>query len=114
MVTDDSGREYIDCIAGYGNLNLGHNHPRMVEVMIRALQDARPQGWPFVSDAHAQLVERLATLTNGELDCSMLVNSGAEAVESAIKLTRLATGKPGVICARGAVASTSSGRSSCV
>lgn len=102
VIEDPSGRKYIDCIGGYGNLNVGHNHPRVVEAMIRALEAGHPFGWPFVSDSHIQLTERLANLAPAGLDCCQVVNSGAEAVNSVLKLARLATGRPGVICCQGA------------
>ena len=92
VVEDRSGRKYIDCIGGYGNLNVGHNHPHVIEAMVRALEAGRPFGWPFISQAHCQLAERLAELAPGGLDCCLIVNSGAEAVDSALKLARLATG----------------------
>ena len=102
VVEDRSGRKYIDCIGGYGNLNVGHNHPHVIEAMVRALEAGRPFGWPFISQAHCQLAERLAELALGGLDCCLIVNSGAEAVDSALKLARLATGRSGVICCYGA------------
>jgi putrescine aminotransferase len=102
VVEDRSGRKYIDCVGGYGNLNVGHNHPHVVEAMVRALEAGRPVGWPFISEAHVQLAERLAELAPGGLDCCLIVNSGAEAVDSVLKLARLATGRSGVICCHGA------------
>lgn len=57
VVEDRSGRKYVDCIGGYGNLNIGHNHPRVVNAMICALQAGQPFGWPFISEAHAQLAK---------------------------------------------------------
>jgi 4-aminobutyrate aminotransferase-like enzyme len=91
VVEDRSGRQYIDCVGGYGNLNVGHNHPHVVEAMVRALEAGRPFGWPFISEAHAQLAERLAELAPAGLECCLIVNSGAEAVDSVLKLVRLAT-----------------------
>ncbi len=102
VMEDRNGRKYIDCIGGYGNLNIGHNHPRVVEAMIRALEASRPFGWPFISEAHAELAERLVELGPAGLDCCLIVNSGAEAVDSAIKLARLSTGRSGVVCCHGA------------
>jgi 4-aminobutyrate aminotransferase-like enzyme len=64
VLRDHNGRTYIDCIGGYGNLNIGHNHPRVIEAVIRALEASRPFGWPFVSEAHAQLAETLTNLAS--------------------------------------------------
>ena len=102
VVEDRSGRKYIDCIGGYGNLNVGHNHPRVIEAIIRALEAGRPFGWPFISEAHSQLAEKLAEVAPSGLDRCLIVNSGAEAVDSVLKLVRLATGRSGVICCHGA------------
>lgn len=101
-VYDAGGRRLVDCIAGYGNLNVGHNHPRVVEAVTEELRSGRPFAWPFLGDAASRLAERLALVTPGELECSLVVSSGSEAVDSALKLVRLATGKPHVVAARGA------------
>ena len=99
---DRDGRQFIDCLSGYGNLNVGHNHPKIIEAVVSEMTSPRTFNWPFPSDAHARLVERLAELTPGDLECSLIVNSGSEAVDSALKLVRLATGKAHVISLRGA------------
>ncbi len=101
-VEDRRGRKYIDAIGGYGNLNVGHNHPRVIEAVVGVLQSGRPFGWPFISQEHARLAERLAEISPGDLECCLVVNSGAEAVDSALKLARLATGRAGVISCSGA------------
>ena len=102
VIEDRSGRKYIDCIGGYGSLNVGHNHPRVVEALIRALENNRPFGWPFIPETHAQLIEKLTDLAPGEIDRCLIVNSGSEAVDSVLKFVRLATGKSGIICCEGA------------
>jgi len=102
VVYDARGRRYVDCIAGYGNLNIGHNHPAVVEAVVREIESARPFNWPFVSEAHVRLVQRLASVAPGDPGNCLLVNSGSEAVESALKLVRLATGRNKVVSMRGA------------
>lgn len=101
LVYDREGKRYIDGIAGYGNLNVGHNHPRVVEAVVEELRSPRPYNWPFLSDAQTRLAEKLAQVAPGDLSCSLVVNSGSEAVESALKLVRLATGKHRVVSAHG-------------
>jgi putrescine aminotransferase len=101
-VFDRSGRRYIDCVAGYGNLNVGHNHPRVIQAVVEELRSPRPFNLPFLSDAQARLSEMLANVTPGDLECSFIVNSGSEAVDTALKLARLSTGKPEIVCTRGA------------
>lgn len=101
-VWDRNGMRYLDCIAGYGNLGIGHNHPRVLDAVISELRSPRPYNWPFLSDAQTRLAQELARLAPGALEHSLIVNSGSEAVDSALKLVRLATGKHRVISARGA------------
>ncbi len=100
-VVDAEGRHYIDCIGGYGNLNLGHHHPGVIDAVISELRSNRPFNWPFISGTHARLAAELARICPGNLECSLIVNSGSEAVDSALKLVRLATRKSEIICARG-------------
>jgi putrescine aminotransferase len=101
-VWDRAGRRFVDCVAGYGNLNLGHNHPRVIEAVVEELRSPRPFNLPFLSGAQARLSEMLAQVTPGDLECSFIVNSGSEAVDSALKLARLATGRPEIVSTRGA------------
>jgi putrescine aminotransferase len=101
-VYDDAGRRYVDCVAGYGNLNVGHNHPHVIEAVVAELRSPRPFNLPFLSAAQARLAEMLAQVTPGDLECSFIVNSGSEAVDSALKLARLATGRREILTTRGA------------
>lgn len=95
-VWDDTGKEYLDFLGGYGALNFGHNHPRIAEAVQQAaelpnlLQAA-------LGTLYAALAHNLAQITPGGLSRSFLVNSGAEAVEGALKLARAATGKKRII-----------------
>jgi acetylornithine/LysW-gamma-L-lysine aminotransferase len=99
-VWDETGRRYIDCVAGQGSANLGHCHPAVV----RAVQDqaARLISCPATlgNDARAALLRRLAEVTPPGLDRFFLCNSGTEAVEAAIKAARLTTRRPGIVAAR--------------
>jgi acetylornithine/LysW-gamma-L-lysine aminotransferase len=99
-VWDETGRRYIDCVAGQGSANLGHCHPAVV----RAVQDqaARLISCPATlgNDARTALLRRLAEVTPPGLDRFFLCNSGTEAVEAAIKAARLTTGRPGIVAAR--------------
>lgn len=98
-VWDAAGREYIDCVAGHGVAIVGHCNPAVVEA-IRA-QAARLITCPeiFYNDRRAELLARLAELAPAGLERTYLCNSGAEAVEAAIKFARLATGRPGIVAA---------------
>ena len=85
-VTDVEGRRYLDCLAGYSALNFGHSHPRLVaraqEQMSRLTLTSRA----FYNDQLGPFARDLAALTGKEMILPM--NSGAEAVETAIKVAR--------------------------
>lgn len=92
-VWDDQGRAYIDCIGGHGVAIVGHSHPRVVAAI--AEQARRLIICPGVldNDVRSRYLERLTQLTPPGLDYAFLCNSGAEAVEAAIKFARAATGR---------------------
>src|SRR5881392_4040910 len=82
-VTDVEGRRYLDCLAGYSALNFGHAHPRLVEVARRQLGLLTLTSRAFYNDQLGPFSQALAELTGKETILPM--NSGAEAVETAIK-----------------------------
>ncbi|MBV8606688.1 MAG: aminotransferase class III-fold pyridoxal phosphate-dependent enzyme [Singulisphaera sp.] len=99
---DHAGRRYLDCIAAYGALPFGYNPP----AIWRALRGLRARGEPsFVQpsllEAAGQLAERLVALAPEGLSRVTFANSGAEAVEAAIKLCRAATGRLGILSTQG-------------
>ncbi|MBE3583232.1 MAG: aspartate aminotransferase family protein [Limnochordaceae bacterium] len=99
-VWDEEGTEYLDFLGGYGALNLGHNHPRVLAAWDKVAQ------WPnllqaTVSPITSALLRDLALLAPGDLQHSFLCNSGAEAVEGALKLARLATGHQRILYCQG-------------
>ncbi|MHB8605532.1 MAG: aspartate aminotransferase family protein [Thermoplasmatota archaeon] len=97
---DAEGREYLDFGANYGVANVGHSHPRVVEA-IRAQAErlvAIPQ--TYANDRRAELFERLAAVAPRGLDRVFLCNSGAEAVESAIKFARAHTKRTRMVAAK--------------
>lgn len=99
-VWDADGREYIDCVAGHGSANLGHCHPAVVAAI--AGQASRLITCPevFHNDVRAALLARLAEVAPRGMDRAFLCNSGTEAVEAAIKFSRAATGRPGIVAAQ--------------
>lgn len=82
-----NGRKILDISGGIGVLNLGHNHPRILEARIRYQQQKRMEVHKTLFSPHmAALSHNLAQLLPGDLDYPFFCNSGAEAVEGAIKL----------------------------
>ncbi|WP_030664221.1 ornithine--oxo-acid transaminase [Streptomyces cellulosae] len=85
-VEDVEGRRYLDMLAGYSALNFGHRHPRLIEAAHRQLDRLTLTSRAFHHDKLAEFAERLAALTG--LDMVLPMNTGAEAVESGIKVAR--------------------------
>ncbi len=85
-VTDVEGRRYLDCLAGYSALNFGHGHPRLIERARDQLGRLTLTSRAFLNDQLGPFAEALARLTGKELVLPM--NTGAEAVETAIKVAR--------------------------
>lgn len=97
VIRDIEGKEYIDCLGGYGVFSLGHRHPKVVEA-VKAQLDLMPLSSKVLFDKPmADLAELLAEITPGDLKYSFFVNSGAEAVEGSLKLARLHTGRTKII-----------------
>lgn len=102
-IEDDEGVRYLDFGAGYGVQVLGYRHPRLVEAAVRQLQEGMALGSRVLLSAPAvDLAERLANTAPGDLERSFFVNSGAEAVEAAVKFARLSTGRSGLVATEGA------------
>ncbi len=87
---DSDGRDYLDFLGGYGSLNLGHNHPQIIAALqqVKEMPNLLQASVPTMA---AALLHNLSVITPGNLKRSFLGNSGAEAVEGALKLARAAT-----------------------
>ena len=98
-LTDVDGRTYIDFATGISVLNLGHNHPKVLAAMRRQLETLVHSGAPvMMPELYVRLARRLCEITPGAFPKkALLLNSGAEAIENAVKIVRQATGRPAVI-----------------
>ena len=85
-VTDVDGRRYLDCLAGYSALNFGHRHPTLVAAARDQLEVLTLTSRAFHHDLLGRFTAELAALCG--MDAVLPMNSGAEAVESALKLAR--------------------------
>lgn len=94
-LTTEDGTDFLDFVAGYGCLNLGHNHPEVTRRLREFLDQGSPTFVQYVSMPvqTAELAERLSVLAPGRLDRVFFSNSGTEAVEAALKVARAATGR---------------------
>ncbi len=101
-VYDRDGTRYLDFTCGIGVTNTGHCHPRVVQaIQEQAARLLHGQANIVFHPPLLELVEELRTVVPDGLDCFFFSNSGAEAVEGAVKLARHATGRPNVIVFQG-------------
>jgi ornithine--oxo-acid transaminase len=85
-VTDIDGRRYLDCLAGYSALNFGHRHPALIAAARAQLDRLTLTSRAFIHDQFAEFCRGLAQLAGKDLVLPM--NTGAEAVETGIKVAR--------------------------
>lgn len=100
LIWDADGNRIIDFAGGIGVLNIGHCHPKVVEAVKAQLERVMHTCQTVMPyEGYVRVAEKLSQLTpvrgHGKV---MLVNSGAEALENAVKIARAATGKNNVIC----------------
>jgi len=96
---DVEGNEWLDFLGGLGVFSLGHRHPAVVAA-VREQLDKQPLTIPiFFNQLQADLAELLAEVLPGRLQYSFFCSSGTEAVEGALKLARVCTGRTEVISA---------------
>lgn len=95
------GRRYLDFTCGIGVTNLGHGHPHVLEAARRQMEKLVHVSVVAHSAPMIALAEKLAQIAPGDLDMVFFGNSGAEAVEGAIKLARYVTGRPGLVAFQG-------------
>ncbi|WP_349568384.1 4-aminobutyrate--2-oxoglutarate transaminase [Azotobacter salinestris] len=98
-VVDVEGREYIDFAGGIAVLNTGHLHPKIVEAVERQLHKLSHTCFQVLAyEPYVELCEKLNARVPGDFaKKTLLVSTGSEAVENAVKIARAATGRTGVI-----------------
>ncbi|MCD6360925.1 MAG: aspartate aminotransferase family protein [Armatimonadetes bacterium] len=101
VITED-GRRYLDFFGGPGVFSMGHK-PAAIVARVREQLEAMPlSSHILLNPITAELAERLAQITPGDLQYSFFCNSGAEAVEGALKIARAFTGRPHFVSTQGA------------
>jgi 4-aminobutyrate aminotransferase/(S)-3-amino-2-methylpropionate transaminase len=102
-IWDTTGRRYLDFVGGIGVINVGHNHPRVVAAVQEQLKRVTHTAFQVAAyEPYIALAERLNKLVGkGAAYKSVLLTTGAEAVENAVKIARAHTNRPGVISLRG-------------
>lgn len=98
-VWDSKGKEYLDCATGHGVASLGHCNEAVVAAVRAQVDRLITCPGTYYNDTRARLLEKLAAIAPGPLNRSFLCNSGAEAMEAALKFARITTGRTEFVCA---------------
>ncbi|HEX2220197.1 MAG TPA: aminotransferase class III-fold pyridoxal phosphate-dependent enzyme [Gemmatimonadales bacterium] len=91
ILEDLLGREYIDCLGGYGIFGAGVNHPRILRAVAGQMERMALNSQELLEPWRAALARLLSMVTPGELSNAFFINNGTDAIEGAIKLARLYT-----------------------
>ena len=99
LIYDVDGRELIDFSGGIAVMNVGHSHPKVVAAIKDQAEKFTHTCWHVIMyEPYVELADRLCALTPGSFHkMALFLNSGAEAVENAVKIARYHSGRPGVI-----------------
>ncbi len=98
-VVGDDGREYLDCFSGIATVNAGHGHPRVLAAAREQLEKlVHCCTYVYYNPRAAELARRLAEVTPGALQKSFFCNSGAEAIEGAVRLAKQFTKRRELVC----------------
>ena len=110
ILIDENNEEYHDWVAGFGALNLGHNPTQIVETLKQSMANNTPSLYlESINPFTGELAEQLCNKTNGHFQNVVFSNSGAESVETAVKIAVSATKRNTVISVHGAFHGTSIG-----
>ena len=99
-VYDAVGNRYLDATSGQGVAALGHSHPAVVEAIAEQAGRLITCHESFYNDRRAELYELLSGIMPADLNRFFLCNSGAEAIEGALKVAKLLTGRDGIVAAK--------------
>ncbi len=96
-VWDEAGKEYIDCVGGQGAANVGHANPAVADAIAEQARTLISLTEIFYNDKRAAMEEKLVAISPNHANRVYLCNSGAEAIEAAIKFSRFVTGRTGMV-----------------
>jgi acetylornithine/LysW-gamma-L-lysine aminotransferase len=94
---DDAGKEYIDCVGGQGAANVGHANAVVADAIAEQARTLISLTEIFYNDKRAAMEEKLIAIAPNKANRVFLSNSGAEAIEAAIKFARFTTGRTGIV-----------------
>lgn len=87
--TDVNGKEYIDCLGGFGIYNVGHSNPKVLKAVMNQMKRQPLHSQDLLDPLRAILAKILADLTPGDLKYAFFANSGTESIEAALKLAKM-------------------------
>jgi len=93
LLRDVTGREFIDCLGGFGIFAIGHRHPKVIQAIKQQMDRMGLHSQWMLNPCSADAARRLAEITPGNLRKTFWCSTGTESVEGALKLARLYTGK---------------------
>lgn len=96
-IYDRSGKRYLDFTSQLMNVNIGHGHPAITEAVLKQMNEFSYVNPGMATEARGLLGKKLAEITLGSLNRTFFTNGGTEAIEHAIKLARLYTGRHKII-----------------
>jgi len=96
---DADGKRYLDFSSQLVNVNIGHQHPRLVAAIQEQAARLCTVGPAFANDVRSEAARRIAERAPGDLDVVFFTNGGAEATENAVRMARLHTGRHKVMAA---------------
>jgi len=99
---DVAGREFIDCLGGFGIYVVGHRHPKVLKAVREQLDRQAIHSQELIDPLRTYLAHLLALVTPGDLHFAFLTNSGTESVEGCLKMSILTTGRHHFVGAIGA------------
>ena len=100
-VVDDAGNRYLDFACGISVTNIGHQHPGVKAAVLQQVDELWHAGGSFKYESKVRAAEALAAVAPEGIEQFLFMNSGAEAVEAAVKLARKTSGRQGVVAFRG-------------
>ena len=100
-VWDTSGKEYLDCMGGYGVALVGHCNDRVIQAITSQVQELITCHMSVYNNTRLNFLEKFSKIAPNNLKKIFFTNSGTEAVEAALKFSRKFTGKPGVLALNG-------------
>ncbi|MFI5164896.1 MAG: aminotransferase class III-fold pyridoxal phosphate-dependent enzyme, partial [Bacteroidia bacterium] len=96
-IYERSGKKILDFSSQLMNVNIGHGHPKVTEAVMKQMKEVSYVHPGMITEARGKLDKKLAEITPGTLNRTFFTNGGTEAIEHAIKLARLYTGRHKII-----------------